>query len=401
MTDITVTAAAATFPIPKFLEGWEADSSTSVVHVFKKVEDKTNPGPYDKVELHNFKFLGKTFGSAGYVGREPGGTIVSTHSGAGVCAEFKQLLVAAQRRIYQDFARSQAARGKNPEDETEFAEWCLIKGVHVGWQFRGGNHRHGSAVDIDALFNPYIATGRVTPLPVQLPDKPVGGEKPKGALGASDSAKLESLRLDAINGYIHAVKFMNGRNFEISPGLFADGPRSEPSEGVFNRFALLHEALTWYMSTAMTPRASNTLPLNVAELPRTLDDMREKLRSHINFKLGKTNPELKDVLTDSARLAVLRDQIVADHEAVRKTMLFGTWTISGGKIIDSTTTRDPCNGMLSLRREIPIGIRDAGAFWGASDFGNAESGDIMHFDLRKAIALTQDTNTSRITYAQK
>ncbi len=394
MADVTVTAAAPTFPIPNFLLGWEADISTSTVHVFKKVAAGTAPGAYDKVQLHNFKFLGQEFGSSGYVGRSPSGGIVSTHSGAGVCAEFKLVLVAAQRRIYQDFARQRSARGQNPDDEDEFKGYCGIKAKHVGWQFRGGNHRFGNAIDIDSLFNPYIVVG-------SLPDA-LAGEQPIEPPQGADIVALKTLRQKTISAYQRATAFMLGPKFKSDDTkLFEPVQTGETSQQVFSRFALLHEALTWYMSTAMQPRSNNSLPLNAPDLPRTLDDMRERLRLNIDFKLGKVHPELRELLSNDTKLSAQRDQIVDDHETVRQTMLFGNWRFQGGRVRDASSTRDPCNGMLSLRREVVVGIRESGTRWGAADFGGRESGDIMHFDTLTKPALTQDSNPSQITFAAK
>jgi hypothetical protein len=183
--------------------------------------------------------------------------------------------------------------------------------------------------------------------------------------------------------------------------LFVSAQPGEDSQQLYTRFATLHEALAWYMSTAMQPRSNNVLPLNTADQPRDLDDMRERLRQHINFKLARTNPSLSALLLDPAELSKTRDQIVADHEAVRKTMLFGGWEVKGGRVVGATTTRDPCNGIMSLRREIVVGLRITGTRWGAADFGVGSSGDVMHFDTLVKPATTTDANASQITFASK
>lgn len=394
MGDVTVTAAAPTFPIPSFLQAWETDTSTSSVHVFKKLANGEAPGSYEKVQVHNFRFLGQEFGTSGYVGRSPAGSVVSTHSGGGVCSEFKLVLVAAQRRIYQDFARQQTARGRDPTSEAEFKSYCGVKGPHAGWQFRGGNHRFGNAVDIDALFNPYITVGQR--------GGPVGGEQPTTPPTGSDVAALDNLRFAAITAYENAVSFMLGSSFDPSrQNLFVSAAAGEDAEQLYRRFATLHEALAWYMSTAMQPRANNVLSLNTPDLPRDLDDMRERLRQHINFKLAATNPGLSALLSDRTKLSNLRDQIAFDHEALRKTMLFGDWEVKAGRIVNASTTRDPCNGILSLRKEIVTGLRVSGTRWGAGDFGPRASGDVMHFDTLEKPTTTTDPNPSQLTFARK
>jgi hypothetical protein len=49
------------------------------------------------------------------------------------------------------------------------------------------------------------------------------------------------------------------------------------------------------------------------------------------------------------------------------------------------TGRDPRNGFLNLHRDLVLALRDAaGLAWAAIDIGPSESGDVMHFDDRRA-----------------
>jgi hypothetical protein len=157
---------------------------------------------------------------------------LSTHTGAGVCSEFKDVLVAAQRRIYQDFARQQQVRGRDPASEAEFKEFCNVKAPHAGWQFRGGNHRFGNAVDIDALFNPYFTVGK-RPLPV-------GGEQPTTPPSDADARALTALRLAAITAYENACRFMLGSSYDpTAVDLFVSAQPGEDSQQLYTRFATL------------------------------------------------------------------------------------------------------------------------------------------------------------------
>jgi hypothetical protein len=77
-------------------------------------------------------------------------------------------------------------------------------------------------------------------------------------------------------------------------------------------------------------------------------------------------------------------QVLRDYELVRTPMLFGNASDP------VTSTRNPARGFLPFRRELVVSMITAGDAelgggrqmrWGASDFGAAASGDVMHFDL--------------------
>ena len=71
-----------------------------------------------------------------------------------------------------------------------------------------------------------------------------------------------------------------------------------------------------------------------------------------------------------------RLQILRDYELVRVPMCVGAPAAS------PHVTRNPARGFLTIPRHVVVAVCDAaGMRWGACDFGAAESGDMMHFDL--------------------
>jgi hypothetical protein len=397
MTEVNATTAAINDPLPAFLSVWETDTATPTVHVFDKTKTQAAPGAYQQVQLHNFKFLGQPFVQAQYFGLDSAGNNVASFSGGGVCQEFKDRLVLAQRQIFRAYAIQQAAKGVTPS-EGGFASWCAIKAPHGGWQFRGGNHRFGSAMDIDATFNPYIATrsGSV-----------FGGELPSNTLTAIDVGALKKIRSAAIDGYRRALAFMFGDAISI-PGLakfeeetfFGEPQPGETSAQIYRRMAITSEAITWYLSTGFVANAGQRIPAANDIFPRDPVDFKQTLERNIDFKLGKTNPTLKAELNNSAKLDARLKQIAFDHDAIRKTMINGTWKVTAGQIVFDSS-RDPTFGFLSLREEIVTGIRGQSLRWGAVDFGPAQNGDVMHFDLNQPPAMTVDANPKGLFFVSK
>ena len=396
MPEVNATTAAINDPLPAFLSVWETDTATPTVHVFDKTKTQAAPGAYQQVQLHNFKFLGQPFVQAQYFGLDSAGNNVASFSGGGVCQEFKDRLVLAQRQIFRAYAIQQAAKGVTPS-EAGFASWCGIKAPHGGWQFRGGNHRFGSALDIDATFNPYIATrtGAV-----------FGGEKPTNTVDGKDKDDLKAVRDKAITGYQNAIEFMFGKPPNI-PGIkfdaatfFGGMQAGETSADAYRRMALTSEAMSWYLNTGFAANSGQRIPAAKDISPRELDAFAEQLRLTIDVKLGKTNPLLKDELNDPVKLAALRNKIIIDHDAIRKTMINGTWTVKNGQIVFDSS-RDPTFGFLSLREEIVVGIRAQNLRWGAVDFGPAENGDVMHFDLNAQPNMSVDANPKGLFFVSK
>jgi len=396
MVDVNATTAGLNDPLPAFLTVWETDTATPTVHVFDKTKTSAAPGTYQQVQLHNFKFLGQPFVQAQYFGLDSNGNNVASFSGGGVCQEFKDRLILAQRQIFRSYAIQQAVKGVAPS-ENGFAAWCGIKAAHGGWQFRGGNHRFGSALDIDATFNPYIATrsGNV-----------FGGELPSNTLGTSDTTALSNIRGAAVAGYERALDFMFGKasnapavSFDRTK-FFGEAQPGETSAQAYKRMAMTNEALVWYLNTGFVAGSRSSIPAANDLFPRDPVDFKQQLKLNIDFKLDKTNPALKNELNSSAQLTARLNQIVADHDAIRKTMINGTWKVINGQIVFDSS-RDPTFGFLSLREEIVTGIRDQTLRWGAVDFGPTQCGDVMHFDLSAQPNMTVDSNPKGLFFVGK
>jgi len=74
-------------------------------------------------------------------------------------------------------------------------------------------------------------------------------------------------------------------------------------------------------------------------------------------------------------------QVAADYVALRTPLVVGAPSLA------PKIARNPARGLMSLRRPVVVALCDVGGLrWGACDFGKAESGDIMHFDLARRIA---------------
>ena len=74
-------------------------------------------------------------------------------------------------------------------------------------------------------------------------------------------------------------------------------------------------------------------------------------------------------------------QVAIDYSVLRIPLVVGSPSLI------PKVTRNPARGLMNLRRPVVVALCDVGGLrWGACDFGRAESGDLMHFDLAKRIA---------------
>jgi hypothetical protein len=398
-----------------FLRTWEATTSVDV-HIKQPAA-----GPYDKVRLYNFTFLGTKFRDCTYSGRQDNkaGAPVSgsSHKGAGVCDELAKLLISAQRDIYQAYA-AEVTSQREPEQPTEsgFKTWCNVAEEHIGWDFRNGEHARGSALDINAAYQPYIATytGNV-----------YGGEQyrdqdPRLDLPHTD-ARLSSerepdepataakgIRPLAIDAYKRAwaLRFPPGTPLDIS--VFHGTNRSETIEQTYDRFLQLHSTLVAYFDLAYarpSPSVLHLLPNQSGQLRVYGSGVRPDLDSYLGrVELYRTYL-FKNLPTGSAELARLFDDIQHDYAALRLVMVTGSLSPVNsagfnGSSLALPRSRNPSRGFLRMRKQIVVILRKYLARWGAIDFGAAASGDVMHFDRGKGapVAVTRDTNAGNIFY---
>ncbi len=368
---------------PQFLNDWERTTDGGTVHVFQETA-----GPYKKVQLFNFTFLGTTFTSQTYVGRADSGrgAIVEEHKGAGVCAELRDLLFRAQRRIYRSYAAEMSSTGGTPT-ESGFRAWCGVR-VVSGWQFRSKQHSRGAAIDIDATFNPYVVTRTGAEL---------GGEKHKDV----SSTKLAELRERAMQVYANAYSLLYGE--DLPDNQMSEAARTEPAGPAYDRFAAVHYALRAYFALGYLQTSKNRLRPTEVGFSRPFEPASEP--GSFLFELERYRHLLKGVNKTPPRL--LYDSIRKDYDLLRTAMVYGSLKpaspgFAGLGVQFPEGSRDPCHGFLSIRKEIAVGIREEGARWGAIDFGPQQNGDIMHFDLGSVqTATTTDPNEQKLLYNQK
>ncbi len=111
---------------------------------------------------------------------------------------------------------------------------------------------------------------------------------------------------------------------------------------------------------------------------RPREEALEALRNAMGADEWKgVHPDVPDD-TDAFEQLVLDQyyRILRDNELVRVPMEFGAPSASPARM------RNPARGFLDLRKEVVVALCDVGHLrWGACDFGLAQSGDMMHFDL--------------------
>jgi hypothetical protein len=391
---------------------WEKDIDNppqKPVHLFQKTA-----GPYETVVLHNFKFLGATFRPSTYFGRvAPKGALVpgETHTGAGVCAEFKDILVKAQHDIFKAYAAEVTGLGQVPS-ESGFASWCNIQDL-VGWQFRGGQHRRGSAIDIEPTFNPYVATKT---------GNTFGGEEYKG--DSSDPATVilhndpllsglpNGARVRAVEAYGHAweLRFGPGKVPDVS-GFRTNNP-GETLEQAYDRFFDLHTTLITYFDLAFLAPSKTTLQASDPGQQRSFGDQGQDPASFLSMVNVYRPNFFKFLPTKTAELRALFDKVRTDYDRMRLVMVTGALTKSAppnagfaGSGLILPASRDPRRGFLRIRKQIAVILRQHVKRWGALDFGAAANGDIMHFDrgldTEAPVATVTDPNPNNIFYASK
>jgi hypothetical protein len=296
----------------------------------------------------------------------------------GVSIDLKGRLQNAEADLQQTW-QNEGAPGS-------FEDWVGIREPHHA-AHQGGNHTRGNALDINYQTNPYIATrsaranGGVT----------YGGEAPP-------PPGITRARILATAVYDRAAAFFVSENTVAN--VSARGA-NEITDDVYTRFSNASVGLATYLQLAFQPRAlpssGLTPPLTrapvanaagadlatlLAGIPTSerLDETtaRTNIGDAITFgfpPFAGTHPNWPDDVD------FWLQQILRDYEVVRIPMEIGAPSLS------PSTTRSPVNGFLDLRREVVVALCGAGTLrWGASDFGNDESGDVQHFDTTGVIS---------------
>ncbi len=367
-----------------FLDRDWHQTTTSVVHVFQE-----GAGPYKKIELHDFKFLGRNFQPQTYHATRNGSPVPGTsHTGMGVCAEFRDVLFTAQKLIFRSYAAQARSNGEEPTP-AGFTKWCGVQ-VVSGWQFRSRQHSKGAAIDLDAKYNPYVPTGSL-----RAPDAQLGGEHHD--LGGNSEARVRRSALDA---YANAYRLVHGT--AMPDNAMAHGP-SDDTTSAHHDISRTHYALIVYSQLAFLRTSDNRISTQFG-FARPFGPATEP--GSFLFTLNQFKPLLKG--TPDSDLRRQYDVIRDDYEKLRLGMVYGKLKLAspghlnlGATWVDAT--RDPAFGFLSIRKEIAQGLRAAGCRWGAMDFGGGYNGDMMHFDKKwtiDQIAHTQDPNSEGYLYVQ-
>jgi hypothetical protein len=258
-----------------------------------------------------------------------------------------------------------------------FETWCGLLENHGTWRGNAGFHSSGSAIDVDTSRDPYIATRTFTTSSVIF-----GGERPTRA-NPLTPAQLQAIREPAVEVYDRAVQFMGSPSDDADVGGRSAG---ESTSDVYDRFAFVSQQLISYLAFACKsdlPRINRTPVASVETVATTVLDA---LPTTERRDKGQAVNDLSDFMTSvefqnfhPAWPNTVEEQyyrILRDYELVRIPMVFGPPSLS------PQMTRNPVRGFVNLRKEIVVAMCDAGGLrWGASDFGSAENGDVMHFDL--------------------
>lgn len=266
-------------------------------------------------------------------------------------------------------------------------EWAGLRQNH-GAAHPGGQHTAGDAIDVDYETNPYIVVRTPTPAGAVV----FGGEAPSGP--APPAAALRLARLRATVVFDRAVAFLTQSSSVASVGARAPG---EPTTSVFQRFGVASNAVSRYLQLVFGP----TMPATLTPPPRlgrppVADAARASQAALLagipaaeRWPDAVARANLAAVLTDPAFAAAHPGwstdvefwftQIMRDYEVVRVPMQFGPVSLA------PAITRNPANGFLDLRHELVVALAADPPLplmrWGVCDFGPAESGDVMHFDL--------------------
>jgi hypothetical protein len=216
------------------------------------------------------------------------------------------------------------------------------------------------------------------------------GEKPE--VNDTDQKRLDdAIREPAMTAYDNAMAFAydDGTKAELY-----EREAGETTRSVWRRFERVSFAVRVYMDVGFASK-ERTISPTVDEPTRAVGGDQSD-RSVMTGALaayqgdGRVPKKVTDRSTDLKFLEGKRQQMVADHRALRRVLVNGKWSFKGGKQEGATATRNPKLGLVNLQEEVVIALCDVrlevggktlALRWGAIDFGPPQNGDIMHFDL--------------------
>ncbi|WP_394849744.1 hypothetical protein LZC95_20105 [Pendulispora brunnea] len=359
----------------------------------------------ETVKLYGFNFLGRPFAS-------------------GVNDELLQRLLVVQKKMY-DLAKVELEKPDKDLTQEEFTAWVwlgqnpvwLDKGAieaHVGFRNGDGFHASGSAVDINLLFNPYIALrkgdqygGEGHTIPDSLKFRKMRELDQKKELPADDNdlrallvAKKQvakALEAQASRDILTRLVWKPGvdvydRAYSLyygTPADVKDDPKGTAIEDTVKRFQRVHFALMLYFGYVFQRTKQ-----------RTFDEFSALFLASYDGNNGihpeASGPGGKGLLSEAmagdqdGTLHAMYDQIVRDRDNIRLVTVVGKVTITddgkdGIATLPGGTQRDPTRGIMNLRGELIVElVQTAKLRWGGVMFGAVGtygSGDMMHFDL--------------------
>ena len=433
--EIKIITSAPDFTLPKFLlernifdpaKPRPASVTANFVPKPAKGQDVSTL-ELQTVELFDFKFLGQNFAPSTYkvfadFGR---GAQIDKKTVVGVGETLAKKLIAAQVEIFRAFARERLSVNLPIDDEKAFNAWCGIRSKNGGYGFRGGPHFGGSAIDMNVVGCPYVATGKapldVDPLggAASLPSVknavPVVGGEMRSDQHKQEKDALKQRFVRALEAYKSAVEFVHGddETFDLSPKSATEDPAL-----LYNRFERVSSALSAYFSLGYDRRSREPTLLGVGEVHQPVDLDTFVARVSEFWDTDPSEPESFQAKRPSWKAGMEADRraflapryqtMQDDHEALRFVMIRGTMGyVPDPKKPDSLicdisklSTRDPCFGFLDFRQEIAVALMNQGLRWGAAMFGPESNGDMMHFDLGHKVNpdLRPDPNPDKFGY---
>lgn len=328
--------------------------------------------------LDRSAFLGRSF-----VASE--GVDTSGHVGrfAGVNPTLRGRLDLVEAELNRQWAQVPADQRTRPDGSParSVADWVGVRGSHIGWRpDSSGHHRSGSAIDIDAGANPYIAIRQIGA------DNSVttGGEEASRLRRQAAGSGAAATTATAVQGQraSAAEVYDRARRFAGAQGQADVSPRHgrETAGQQYDRMRATSDHLQSYLGLVFPTAASRIRRAPVAD-PNNAD--RATLIAQITEAAPEATalPRIQAYLTAHPNPAWTLSaadtyvQILRDYESVRIPMQHGAVSTAPG------ATRNPAAGFLQFTRTFTEVMTGTGSLrWGGTGMG-MESGDMMHFDL--------------------
>lgn len=235
------------------------------------------------------------------------------------------VLARVETALHDEWTRAQLALPGGAPVQA-FAAWHGVRGVG-GYRPHGGWHSKGIALDLNYQTNGY-AVCRST----------VGAHVVHG--GEAAGAGLAGVRRAFADACDRACLAYDG-----APADLSARKRGESTGAAWDRWHRVSEAVRAYLA----PYYLAADALDVGEA---------------------------DAITGVA----MPPQVAADYQALRVPLVVGAPSMR------PRITRNPARCLMDLPRAVVVALCDVGGCrWGGIDFGTAESGDLMHFDLAARI----------------